>query len=132
VVPSDRIGQQVARLLITPGAARDRLTADVHLPAGADEPVGALEQALAATLAAEAVETKIRAADKAGRFAGNPAANVRDIATVAFEQGVIDAAEYELMRRRNDLRDIVVRVDDFPFDFGSAAAAKPAEARRAA
>jgi acyl-CoA dehydrogenase len=33
---------------------------------------------------------------------------------------------------RNALRDIVVRVDDFPFDYGVATANKPAESRMAA
>jgi acyl-CoA dehydrogenase len=36
------------------------------------------------------------------------------------------------MRRRNHLRDIVVRVDDFPFDFNVATANKPAPSRLAA
>ena len=38
----------------------------------------------------------------------------------------------ETMRRRNHLRDIVVRVDDFPFDYNVATANKPAECRMAA
>ena len=36
------------------------------------------------------------------------------------------------MKRRNHLRDIVVRVDDFPFDYGVATANKPADDRMAA
>jgi acyl-CoA dehydrogenase len=132
VVPSDEVGHLVAKTLISPCAARDRLTADCHLPASADEPVGAIEQALAATVEAEPIEAKIRQADREGRFDNNPKANVRDIATAAFEAGVISAPEYEVVRRRNALRDIVIRVDDFPYDFGVASAAKPAEERRAA
>ena len=97
-----------------------------------NEPVGAIELALKATLEAEPIEAKIRAAEKDGRFDGNPRANVRDIAVVAFEAGVINAAEYEVMKRRNHLRDIVVHVDDFPFDYGVATANKPADNRMAA
>ncbi len=37
--PSDRLGQQVARLLIAPGGARDRLTANCFIPADTREPV---------------------------------------------------------------------------------------------
>ena len=132
VVPSDEVGHQVAKALISPSATRDRLTAECYLPLDENEPVGAIELALQATLQAEAVEAKIREAEKAGRFDGNPKANVRDIAVVAFECGVINAAEYEIMKRRNHLRDIVVRVDDFPFDYGVATANKPAECRMAA
>lgn len=129
VVPSDAVGHQVASLLIAPSATRDRLTAECFVPRTEDDPVGAIELALQATLAAEPVEAKIRAAEKAGRFEGDPRANVRDIAAVAFESGVIAAEEYDLMKRRDHLRDIVVRVDDFPFDYGVATANKPAACR---
>lgn len=132
VVPSDEVGHQVAKLLIAPSASRDRLTAECFLPLREDEPVGAIELALLATLEAEPVEAKIRAAEKAGRFADNPQANVRDVAIVAFETGVINAAEFEIMKRRNHLRDIVVHVDDFPFDYNVATANKPAADRMAA
>jgi len=132
VVPSDAVGHQVAKLLIAPSASRDRLTAECYLPLSENEPVGAIELALKATLEAEEIEAKIRAAEKDGRFDNNPQANVRDIAIVAFETGVINAAEYEIMKRRNHLRDIVVHVDDFPFDYGVATANKPADDRMAA
>lgn len=132
VVPSDDVGHEVAKTLISPSATRDRLTAECFLPLVENEPVGAIELALKATLEAEPIEAKIRAAEKDGRFDNNPQANVRDIAIVAFEAGVITAAEYEVMKRRNHLRDIVVHVDDFPFDYGVATANKPAECRMAA
>lgn len=132
VVPSDDLGHEVAKLLIQPSEARDRLTAECFLPLTESEPVGAIELALVATLEAEAIEAKIREAEKAGRFANNPLANVRDIALAAAECGVITAAEFEKMKRRNVLRDIVVHVDDFPFDFNVATANKPAPERKAA
>lgn len=132
VVPSDDLGHKVARLLIEPSEARDRLTAECFLPMTESEPAGAIELALAATIQAEAIEGKIREAEKAGRFANNPLANVRDIAVAAAECGVITAAEFEIMKRRNALRDIVVHVDDFPFDFDVATANKPRLERKAA
>jgi len=118
--------------LISPSETRERLCAECFVPQEENEPVGAIELALRATLEAEAIEAKIREAEKAGRFDANPRANVRDIAMVAAECGVITAAEYEVMRRRNHLRDIVVQVDDFPFDYNVATANKPAECRKAA
>ena len=113
VVPSDELGHEVARLLITPSATRDRLTACCHLPANVEEPVGALEWALSATLEAEPVEARIREAQKAERFANDPRANVRDIAEAALAAGVITPAEHALLQRRNLLRDRVIQVDDF-------------------
>ena len=132
VVPADQVGHQVAKLLVSPSATRDRLTGECFIPQTSDEPVGAIELALAATLEAEPIEAKIREAEKQGRFDGNPLANVRDIAIAAAEIGVITAAEFEVMKRRNALRDIVVRVDDFPFDYGVASATKPAAQRKVA
>ncbi|MDD2700784.1 MAG: acyl-CoA dehydrogenase [Sideroxydans sp.] len=124
VVQSDEVGHQVAKLLISPSATRDRLTPNCYIPKTADEPVGALELALAATLAAEPIDAKVRAADKQGLFDNDPQANVRDIAHAAFKHGVIDAQEYAVLQRRDELRDIVIQVDDFPFDYGVATAAK--------
>jgi acyl-CoA dehydrogenase len=132
VVPSDDVGHAVAKALIAPSPTRYRLTAECYVPQVENEPVGAIELALAATLQAEPIEAKIRDAEKAGRFADNPRANVRDIALVAAELGVITPAEAEIMRRRNHLRDIVVRVDDFPFDYGVATANKPVDKRMVA
>ena len=66
----------------------------------------------------------MREAERRGLFDGNPDANVRDIAHVAFKQGVVSAEEYAVLKRRDELRDIVVRVDDFPFDFDVATANK--------
>ena len=132
VVPSDDLGHKVAKLLIEPSEARDRLTAECFLPLTESEPAGAIELALVATIEAEAIDAKIRDAEKAGRFANNPLANVRDIAVAAVECGVITAAEFEKLKRRNVLRDIVVHVDDFPFDFNVATANKPTLERKAA
>jgi acyl-CoA dehydrogenase len=131
-LPSDQLGQDVARLLIQPGPARDRLTAGCHLPATEDEPVGAIEQALAAALDAEPIEAKIRELERRGALDDNPQANVRDIADAAFAIGGITAEEYAVVKRRNRLRDTVVKVDDFPFDLGVQDRAGPAVERKVA
>ena len=131
-MPSDKIGHQVAKLLIAPSAARDRLTAETYVPMLETESVGAIELALKATIDAEPVEAKIRAAEKDGKFTGNPDANVRDIAQAAFSLGVITTEEYALLKRRNHLRDIVIRVDDFPFDHFGFHQARPVEQKAAA
>ena len=117
-VPSDKIGHQVAKLLIEPSASRDRLTAEAYLPKDETQAVGAVELALKATIEAEPIEAKIRAAEKEGKLDNNPDANVRDLAHAAFAAGIVTAAEYAVLKRRNELRDIVIRVDDFPMDFG--------------
>jgi acyl-CoA dehydrogenase len=118
VVPSDALGHAAARLLIDATPTRDRLTAETFVAADEHDPVAAIELALKAALEAEPIDARIRAADREGRFAGNPAASVRDMAEAARAAGVIDDAELAVLRRRNVLRDRVICVDDFPFDLG--------------
>ena len=119
--PSDELGHQVAKLMLTPGEARDRLTAGIYMPESADEPLGALEQALRCAVVSEAVETKLSAAVKAGRI---PAQREEKIAA-ALKQRVITTNELELMGKMEALRRRVIMVDDFPPDFGSEPQAGP-------
>ena len=133
--PSDQLGQEVARLLIEPSATRDRLSADVYLPTDLEEPVAALEAAFAATVEAEPVEAKLRRAIKAGHFKPGLliGGGVDAIYTAALEAGVITRDEHATAMRRGALRDKVIRVDDFPYDFDlRAALVDVAEPRKAA
>jgi acyl-CoA dehydrogenase len=68
VVPPDQFGHEVAQCLIEPSATRDRLTSVCYVPNDVDEPVGALEAAMVATIEAEPVERKLREAQKAGHL----------------------------------------------------------------
>lgn len=119
--PSDELGHKVAKLMLTPGEARDRLTAGIYVPESADEPLGILEQALRCAVVSEAVETKLRAAVKAGRI---PAQREEKIAA-ALKQRVITTSELELMGKMESLRRRVIMVDDFPPDFASEPQAGP-------
>jgi len=112
--PSDELDHKVAKLMLTPGEARDRLTAGIYLPTSADEPLGVLEQALQCAVVSEAVENKLRAAVKAARI---PAQHDEKIAA-ALKQRVITNSELELMGKMDSLRRRVIMVDDFPPDFG--------------
>jgi len=133
VVPSDQLGHAVAKLLIQPCATRDRLSTGMYLPkneavAEADA-VGVIELALAATMAAEPIDAKLRAAHKAGQIDGQDAAQ---LARHACEIGLISAAELNTLERRAALRDKVIRVDDFPQDFGLSATLQTPSLRQAA
>ena len=48
-VPSDKLGHQVARLLLEPSATRDRLVAGSFVSRADDDPVALIERALVAT-----------------------------------------------------------------------------------
>ena len=132
-VPSDDLGRTAARLLIEPSSdtnkGRDRLTAGMYLPraqAGEDlpaEPLAALEAALGAALGAEAVEAKMRAAQKSGKLL-QMAHN--DMVRRALAEAIIDAGEAAHLERFERLRAEVIRVDHFPQDFERAALATEA------
>jgi acyl-CoA dehydrogenase len=127
--PSDALGHEVARLLIAPSAARDRLCAGMYLPKAESEPLGCLEAALEAAISAEAVEAKIRAAQKSGAIRGK---NSEELAQAALAARVIGAEEQALLKRAAQLRDEVIRVDHFPQDLGLSEAIRPAQPQRAA
>ncbi|HMM55814.1 MAG TPA: acyl-CoA dehydrogenase [Candidatus Desulfobacillus sp.] len=128
VVPSDRLGGQVAELLIAPSATRDRLTAGMHLPRDEDDPVGVIELALEATLQAEPARAKLRAARKAGKLAaGDAEAGEAE----ALARGLITSAEQALLARARALAAEVIKVDDFPFDLGLQRSEPKPEPRRA-
>ena len=114
VVPSDKLGHEVARTLIEPSATRDRLTAGMYVPRSEEDAVGVIELALEATIAAEPIEARIRAARKNGKVGAGDAAAM---AAHAFEAGIITTEEHALLQRRAVLRDKAIAVDDFPQDF---------------
>ncbi|GMU48440.1 MAG: acyl-CoA dehydrogenase [Candidatus Desulfobacillus denitrificans] len=115
VVPSDRLGAQVADLLIAPSATRDRLTAGMYLPRDEQDAVGVIELALEATLQAEPVHAKLRAAQKAGKL---EARSAQEHENQALAHGVVTSAEHALLVRARELTAEVIKVDDFPFDLG--------------
>jgi acyl-CoA dehydrogenase len=108
--PADHLGHQIATLLMQPGAARDRLTAGIYIPAAEQDAIGALEAALASTLACEPLHAKLEEARKAGIL------KERDELLRISEargQGIITAEEALLLDRDYALRRKVIMVDDF-------------------
>jgi acyl-CoA dehydrogenase len=133
VVPSDKLGHEVAKLLIEPSAARDRLTSGMYLSKADGDGLRQIECAVEATLAAEPIETRIREAQKAGRFAVTVG---EDRGAAAQAAGIVTADELALVRRARKLVDQVIRVDDFDSDLGASELRPPrtlsAPARKAA
>ena len=124
VVPSDQLGHDVARLLIEPSATRDRLTLPMYLGRDDEDPVALIERALAATMAAEAVEAKLKAAAKDGAFDATlgPGEGIDELAARAVSAGVIDAREARTLVEQRALVAKVIRVDDFAPDLGTSSA----------
>ncbi len=117
---SDKVGSKVAQILITPCAARDRLTAGAYIPRDENDVVGRLEFAMEAVIAAEPIEAKLRAAAKEGRL---PQRTPEEKRRAAVAAGIVTAAELAHLERTDQLRRDVIKVDDFPHDL--ARGAKP-------
>ncbi len=113
--PRDPLGHEVVNLMMTPGPTRQRLTRGVFISEREDDPVRLLESALAVAIAAEPAEAKLKRAQSSGKIARRYA---DQIAAEGLQHGVIDQAEYDLIRRAAELRRKVIMVDDFPRDFG--------------
>ena len=111
--PHDRCGSKVAQILLTPGAARDRLTAGAYVPRKEDDPVGRLEFALEAVIKADPIEAKMRQAGKDGKLPQRVLAERR---RAALEAGIITEAEFDHMIYTDRLKREVIKVDDFEHD----------------
>jgi acyl-CoA dehydrogenase len=132
--PLDARNHECAKLVLEPGAARDRLTSSVYVSRDESDVTGQLEAALLATIACEPIDRKFREAVKTGLLDPHPGA---DTALAAKDKGIISADELALWQRKEALRKNVIKVDDFPQDFGRAeilaklAAEKPVTAKAA-
>ena len=114
----DRWGSKVAQILITPGAARDRLTAGAYVPNKEDDVVGRLEYAMHAVIKADPIEAKMREATKAGKL---PQTVLAERRAAAVAQGIITQAEHDHMVYTDRLKREVIKVDDFEHDLSRVA-----------
>src|SRR5438270_521630 len=116
--PLDARNRDSAQLVLVPSAARDRLTAGMYVPKGETDATGILEAAFLATVACEPIDEKLRKALKKGKMAARPGG---DLGTLALEKNLITQEEFVQWSRKEVLRKAVIKVDDFPQDFGRAA-----------
>src|SRR5260370_7028100 len=78
---------------------------------------GGLEGALLATVAGEPLDKKLRDAVRSGKLETRPGV---DTAAVAHQLGILNSEELQKWQRKEALRKNVIKVDDFPQDFGRA------------
>ncbi|MDH4215707.1 MAG: acyl-CoA dehydrogenase [Gallionella sp.] len=108
--PSDHLGHQIATLLMQPGTARDRLTEGIYISDDEQDAVGALEAALASTLANEQQLAELEEAYKAGKLKARDEllriSEARDRGIISIEQSLQLDRDYALRRK-------VIMVDDF-------------------
>jgi acyl-CoA dehydrogenase len=115
--PLDSRNHECASIALQPGAARDRLTSGMFIPKHETDATGILEAAFLATIACEPIDEKLRKAVKKGRI--TPRQGV-ELGLIAKEHNIITAEEHAQWSRKEALRKNVIKVDDFPQDFGRA------------
>jgi acyl-CoA dehydrogenase len=115
--PLDARNRECAKIVLEPGAARDRLTAGIYVGKGESDPTGVLEAAFLATIACEPIDEKLRKAVKKGKIVPQPGV---DLGSLAMQGRIITVEELALWHRKEALRKNVIKVDDFPQDFGRA------------
>jgi acyl-CoA dehydrogenase len=123
--PLDARNHDCAQIALTPGAARDRLTDGMYVPKNTGledtgrpgDATAVLEAAFHATIACEPIDEKLRKAVKKGKMVPRPGV---DLGTIAREKDLISQEELVQWQRKEALRKHVIKVDDFPQDFGRA------------
>jgi acyl-CoA dehydrogenase len=126
VAPSDELGHEVAKRLIEPSATRDRLTAGMFI-GDPEQPVGLLERALSATIAAEPIERKLRDATRTGAVDARlaPGEGAAELADRAAAAGILTKDEVRVLAAQRELAAAVVSVDDFAQDLGTSLLVPP-------
>ncbi|HFD79025.1 MAG TPA: acyl-CoA dehydrogenase, partial [Gammaproteobacteria bacterium] len=107
--PADALLQRAANVLLRWGAARERLTEGLFIPADAHESLAQLELALEKSTAAEPVLARLRRAMRNGELAGGDPEQCLDAAVSA---GLIEAREADAVRAAVDARRRVIGVDE--------------------
>jgi len=113
--PEDRLGSEIARLMMEPSETRERLSDNSFVWRKEDDPVGCLELALEAAPAGEAAETKLRAVIKADNIDGFTESEQLDN---ALHSGAMTDEEANALRLFWKLRRRCIMVDDFPKEIG--------------
>jgi acyl-CoA dehydrogenase len=108
--PADAIGQQIAELLMTPSATRERLASGIYRAADADSPIGMLQRVLESAEAIKALERKVFDAKRAGSLASDDTPGQIE---EAARKGIVTAEEAERLREFDREVMALMAVDDF-------------------
>jgi acyl-CoA dehydrogenase len=111
--PNDKLGARLAKILLTPGDARDRLTDGFFMPTDEDEQAVIFEKAFNLSFKNVSIYKKIGKAIKEGKIRK---ARPKYVLGEALEAKVISKEEFDNVIAMEKLRDKVVAVDSFDFD----------------
>lgn len=109
-VPSDKLGQEVAKLLLKPSATRDRLTRLAFKEPLQNCPVGTLEETFKAICDVADIEKKLAQAQKEGKL---KSLTLTQKINEALGIGILTKKEAEALKKAEAMRQEVIAVDDF-------------------
>jgi len=115
--PSDRLGRAIAELVMSPSAARERLTNYIYKTQESHNHLGQLQEALELSTMAEPLEKRIRVDGvKTGRVT---ALDLPGQISQALELGILNATEAAVLRDYDAKVLAIINVDDFdPSELG--------------
>jgi acyl-CoA dehydrogenase len=109
--PSDRLGRDIAELIMNPTAVRERLSRHIYKTRSSNNPLGLLQEALILSTMAESLEKRIRVDGvKAGRVT---ALDLPGQIEQAVRAGILSEAEAAVLRDYDAKVSDLIGVDDF-------------------
>ncbi|MCU7936346.1 MAG: acyl-CoA dehydrogenase [Candidatus Thiodiazotropha sp. (ex Dulcina madagascariensis)] len=108
--PTDRLDHQVARILLSPGEVRDRLTQGIYTTDDPQHRVGQLERALIAVAAATPHEKTLRRAKRAGQLKSR---DIQSLIEEAIGLGILSDSDREALEEADRLRNQIIQVNTF-------------------
>lgn len=108
--PDDRLGHQLARMLIEPNETRDRLTRLVYREPGKTCPLGRMEQVFLKICAVEELEKKIMKAVKGNVL---KSLSLHEQIAEALALNILTAEEAKQLEEAEMGRQEIIKVDDF-------------------
>ncbi|MES9828911.1 MAG: acyl-CoA dehydrogenase [Candidatus Thiodiazotropha sp.] len=108
--PTDNLDHQVARILLSPNEARERLTQGIYTTEDQQQRAGQLEQALFAVNAAAPHEKTLRRAKRAGQLKSR---ENRNLIAEAVSLGILSESEKVALDEADRLRSQIIQVNSF-------------------
>ncbi len=107
--PNDRQGRSVARLLLSPSTARDRLTRGIYVSGDANDATGRIDHALDYVLKTDALDKRLRAHMKRGELSSASLTLYED----ARDRQFLSDEEYRLLLEAKAAVRNAIMVDEF-------------------
>ncbi|MEP6885876.1 MAG: acyl-CoA dehydrogenase [Gammaproteobacteria bacterium] len=109
--PSDRLGRDIADLMMNPTASRERLSRYIYKTQASNNPLGLLQEALILSTMAESLEKRVRVYGiKTGRVT---ALDLPGQISQAQQIGILSEAEADVLRDYDAKVSNLISVDDF-------------------